>query len=110
MGLYIDFKDYDSRTIKKRPTRVTVPLRDKKFVFEIAMNRNTEALMLSIYDMDSVAVLSGVRLVPNVDFAMHLSEETFLKDVSVWAQWENYSDKGELIAFMNEFKLYVGGV
>jgi hypothetical protein len=110
MGLYIDFKGYNSKEIKKKPTRVVVPIKDKKFIFEISMNRTTEALMLSIYDLKEDPILSGIRLIPNIDLTMSLSKDVFVEGVSVWAQWSNLTNNNELTSFMNNLKLYIGGV
>lgn len=109
MGVYLDFKDYDLESIKKRPQRFKTRVLDSKYVFEISYNRITGGLSLGIYDESGSKLLTKLPITANVNLAAALPAALWPPQVFIWGQWAITSRKSIAEAFMREFKIYLGG-
>lgn len=110
MGLYIDFPGYKVENIQKKPQSVRVSLRGVQYVIEISLNRVTQGLIFSLFNFDRSILYARLPITADVSLTAMIPNELFPKDLSIFGHWSLNTNKTVADAFMNEFKLYIGGV
>lgn len=110
MGLYIDFPNYSVANIQKKPQAVRISLRGIQYVVEISLNRVTQGLVFSLFNFDKSVLYVRLPITAQVSLTATVPNEYFPKDLPIVGFWSLDTDKTIVDSFMNEFKLYIGGV